>query len=63
MQFASGEPPSNVKNNDLKPEVSLDQAHSAIANAIKLFIQMRVDSKTGLDKVVKQTESLFIKPW
>lgn len=26
-QFLSGEPPINVKNRDLKPDVSLEQAH------------------------------------
>lgn len=27
MQFSSGEPPLNVKKNDLRPEVTLEDAH------------------------------------
>ena len=32
MQFASGDPPLLVKERDLKPEISYEQAHSIVAN-------------------------------
>lgn len=38
MQFASGEPPITVKELDLQPEVSLEDAHAAMANATADFM-------------------------
>lgn len=42
MQFASGTPPSNVKKNDLKPEVSDDAAHATIARTVSNFLNMHL---------------------
>lgn len=38
MQFSSGEPPINVKKNDLKPEISELEAHQAISNLVGEWI-------------------------
>ena len=38
MQFASGTPPFAVKNADLKPEVSYDDAHAAMASSMTMFL-------------------------
>lgn len=38
MQFASGDPPLTVKERDLRPEVSLQVAHEAIANVTADFM-------------------------
>eukprot|EP00759_Apiculatamorpha_spiralis_P040858 PhF_6_TR39656/c1_g1_i1/m.58842 len=37
MQFAGGVPPSNVKNNDLVPEITYDDAHNQIATLVLAF--------------------------
>eukprot|EP00471_Norrisiella_sphaerica_P009355 CAMPEP_0184501294 /NCGR_PEP_ID=MMETSP0113_2-20130426/47233_1 /TAXON_ID=91329 /ORGANISM="Norrisiella sphaerica, Strain BC52" /LENGTH=535 /DNA_ID=CAMNT_0026890009 /DNA_START=150 /DNA_END=1754 /DNA_ORIENTATION=- len=39
MQFASGQPPALVKERDLRPEVSEEEAHREIARHISLFLQ------------------------
>lgn len=44
MQFASGDPPSNVRKNDLLSEVSEASAHSAIAEASADFIVLHCGS-------------------
>ena len=42
MQFASGTPPFAVKNADLKPEVSYDDAHAAMASSMTMFLVGRM---------------------
>ena len=65
MQFASGNPPLLVKDRDLKPEISYDDAHTALANITKAFISIQLaGSKTDLqfiDKVVNETKT-FVQP-
>lgn len=39
MQFASGEPPFFVKMNDLKPDISIEEAHDLISKSIASFIE------------------------
>jgi len=38
MQFASGSPPINVRNNDLVSEISEAAAHKEISNVLNEFI-------------------------
>lgn len=64
MQFASGTPPSNVKNNDLKPEVSDDEAHKAIAQTIAAyFVSKLKNDATTLKSMVQTSNDEFLKPW
>ncbi len=42
MQFASGDPPLLVKYRDLKPEISYDEAHGAIANISASFVTLQL---------------------
>jgi hypothetical protein len=64
MEFASGTPPSNVKNNDLKPSISYDQAHQDIANTVENFVKGLLgdaSSATALEKQVSDTGA-FVQP-
>lgn len=45
MQFASGTPPSLVKDRDLKPEITYDAAHQRIAEASYYFIDQMASKK------------------
>jgi hypothetical protein len=38
MQFASGEPPSFVKNNDIKSELEEEEAHLAVVSDVSAFL-------------------------
>jgi hypothetical protein len=49
MQFASGAPPSNVKKNDLKPEVDDDAAHDMIATVMADFLRAQLGG-AGVDQ-------------
>lgn len=46
MQFASGDPPLLVKQKDLMPEVSEDDAHTAISSVTSCFIANTVAGKS-----------------
>ncbi len=64
MQFASGDPPELVKLRDLKPEISYNQAHQAIATLVSAFISLQLgDSSafTVLSNSVKSTGT-FLQP-
>ena len=57
MQFASGTPPFAVKNADLKPEVTYDDAHAAMAASMTMFF---VDQMGGAaSSSVKAQMSVF----
>ena len=63
MQFASGDPPFLVKERDLKPEVTYDQAHAMISGAMSDFIASTLNGGAGeeaqkLAALVAQTEAL-----
>ncbi|GMH99340.1 hypothetical protein TrST_g3567 [Triparma strigata] len=63
MQFASGEPPSFVKSNDIQSELSEDDAHAAVTDDIAAFLEGIV-SGTPSDVIrsrVKETVE-FVKP-
>lgn len=64
MQFSSGTPPSNVKNNDLAPEVSDEDAWDMAAVAITDFMNIQLNlasssavaaSKSNMQKAVSTT--------
>lgn len=38
MQFAEGAIPLLVRKSDLTPEITYDQAHQAVANAVNMFV-------------------------
>eukprot|EP00746_Dinoflagellata_sp_MGD_P049346 gnl/MRDRNA2_/MRDRNA2_222997_c0_seq1.p1 gnl/MRDRNA2_/MRDRNA2_222997_c0~~gnl/MRDRNA2_/MRDRNA2_222997_c0_seq1.p1 ORF type:complete len:547 (-),score=83.71 gnl/MRDRNA2_/MRDRNA2_222997_c0_seq1:14-1654(-) len=62
MQFASGEPPSTVKKNDLQPEVDEVTAHKNIAAVAVDFMLARVgfsDAGDVLKTKVKATSDLI----
>ena len=52
MQFASGDPPSTVKKNDLQPEVDQGTAHKNIADVAIDFIRLRILSE-GAGSILK----------
>lgn len=58
MQFASGEPPIFVKQNDMRPEITEDEAHSRISEALVAFIDG--DQQT-LNRLVTEA-SEFLRP-
>jgi hypothetical protein len=60
MQFASGPIPSNVLKNDLKPEVSAEEAHSLIANDVVAFASGILQDKWDtLDSRMEESNKLF----
>ena len=64
FQFASGNIPSHVKNNDLKPEISYDTAHALVANLVSAFLALQVGDTRDLSTIqtaVEATGSL-VKP-
>lgn len=58
MQFASGTPPSLVKKNDLKPEITEDVAHQKITEIMNYFIE---DNTVAMKNVLLAT-SQFLSP-
>ena len=65
MQFASGDPPALVKLRDLKPEISYDGAHQAVAYLMVAFMSVHVDGNTTALSVLTraiQTTGTFLKP-
>lgn len=58
MQFASGDVPSFVQQNDLKPEITEKNAQNQIALAMKSFIENAMDF---LDGKMKESD-IFFKP-
>ena len=58
MQFASGTPPSFVKSNDLKPEISEESAHQQIAQLFVSFMEEKADLLS--QKLLESQE--FFKP-
>lgn len=64
FQFASGNIPSHVKNNDLKPEISYDTAHALVASLVSAFLALQMGDVRGLSTIqtaVEATGSL-VKP-
>ena len=63
MQFASGTPPTNVKNNDLKPEVSIDEAHTAVAVHVAAYFKQRLEGASQIYSLVAESNAEFLGPW
>ena len=63
MQFASGEPPSFVKNNDIQSEIEEDAAHLAVVSDVSAFLTSIVEEKPSdyIRKRVAQTVE-YVKP-
>ena len=65
MQFASGDIPLLLKLRDLKPEISYDDAHKAVAGLMTAFMSVRVDGNStalsALTHAIQNTEK-FLKP-
>ena len=64
FQFASGDIPSHVKNNDLKPEIPYDAAHSQVATLVSAFIAFQMGDTRGLSTIQTAVEAAgsFVKP-
>ena len=63
-QFASGDPPALVRERDLKPEVSLDQAHNITAQLTAIFLSSQLGNSSGepvMSKYVDLTTA-FLQP-
>ena len=64
MQFASGDPPPVVKDRDLRPEITEEQAHTAVARLLNTFVSLHLgdsQSFSKLSKAVEATEA-FMQP-
>ena len=64
FQFASGEPPLLVKDFDLKPEISYNDAHNNISFVVDAFISASLGnstSRTALKALVNDTGT-FLEP-
>ena len=64
MQFASGDPPPLVKDRDLRPEITEEQAHTAVASLVNTFVSLHLgdsQSFSKLSKAVEATEA-FMQP-
>ena len=64
IQFASGDPPTLVKARDLKPEISLDDAHEILAGFISAFLKVQMGDKIGMMPLVDASHatSVFLQP-
>jgi hypothetical protein len=63
MQFASGEPPALVKARDLEPEISDEDAHTAVAELVASYFEKLAGVASGsrLTQAVTATGD-FVKP-
>lgn len=66
MQFASGQPPALVRARDLRPEISYDDAHKAVAAIAMAFIRGTVyktlpAAQADLIATARRTE-VFVEP-
>jgi hypothetical protein len=63
MQFASGTPPSNVAKNDLKPEVTYEQAYKMISGVMSDFLRSQLGNddkaKAAIAAEVENTGNLL----
>lgn len=62
MQFADGDLPLLVKERDLQPEISYDEAHAQVASIVQLFVNQQLGlavDQQELQKVKSATESLL----
>lgn len=64
FQFASGSPPDFVKSRDLKPEISFDDAHAAVALLASVFISVQMGNTSSLSTLVTAVQKTgdFFQP-
>ena len=64
MQFASGDPPPEVKAKDLRPEISEEQAHAEVASLVNTFISLQLGDSHSFSKLSKAVEATdtFMRP-
>ena len=64
MQFASGDPPKHVKDNDLKPEITFDSAHSSVASLVAAFMAIQLGDEKGISTIQDAIDfaGSFFKP-
>ena len=64
MQFASGDPPQLVKDRDLRPEISYEQAHKAVASVVKAFFELHLGRSGSFSIIAKAVDNtgLFMVP-
>jgi len=63
MQFASGEPPSFVKNNDIKSDIEEGEAHAAVVADVAAFLSgIYADSFSDVIRNRVQESTKFVQP-
>jgi len=64
FQFASGDPPQHVKDNDLKPEITFDSAHTSVASLVADFIAIQMGYTRVFPTIQDAVEATgsFMKP-
>ena len=65
IQFASGTPPPFVKLRDLKPEISMDDAHAIVSTFISSFLMVHMgDTSIGMMSIVDASHAtgVFLAP-
>ena len=64
FQFASGDPPKHVKDNDLKPEITFDSAHTSVASLVAAFIAIQMGDGRGFSTIQDAVGAAgsFVKP-
>ena len=64
MQFASGDPPSLVKDRDFQPEISYDEAHAIVGSLMASFIAVQLGDTSQqqvIDDALSNTGA-FVQP-
>ena len=64
MQFASGDPPALVKDRDLQPEISYEEAHAIVGSLVASFIAVRLgdaSQQMAIDRALTTTWA-FVQP-
>jgi len=62
LQFASGEPPLLVKLRDLQPEISLDEAHTAVANLVAPYFEHLAGLSVPEARGISDATTTFVAP-
>ena len=64
MEFASGDPPSFIRDRDLRPEITYEQAHQAVATLVTAFFEFHLGQASFLSIISTAVENtgLFMAP-
>lgn len=61
IQFASGPPPGLVKLRDLKPEITLNDAHQIVASFVSSFLMVRMgEQRIGMMPIVDALHGTYV---